>query len=90
MALFSIDAMRDTCESQCFHFWNNWLESQNRFFKRIMGQAGIRHFETILLNKLAALGSSVQIFSGAATMEKGAEATLSMIATESKSEASKN
>ncbi len=57
MELFSIDAMRDMYESQLFHFWNNWLSSQNQFFRRVMGQAGIRHFDTNLLNKLAALGA---------------------------------
>ncbi len=57
MDLFSIDGMRDMCESQCFHFWSKWLEIQNRFVKRIMGQVGIRHFDIPLLNKLAALGS---------------------------------
>ncbi len=57
MDLSSIDGMRDMCESQCFHFWDRWLESQNRFVERIMGQVGIRHFDIPLLNKLAALGS---------------------------------
>lgn len=57
MDLFSIDGMRDMCETQCFHFWNTWLASQNRFFKKIMGQVGIRHFDITLLNKLAGLGS---------------------------------
>lgn len=60
MELFSIDGMRDMCESQCFKFWNSGSAKQNRFCERIVGDVGHRHFDIILLNKLAELGQRNQ------------------------------
>ena len=57
MDIFQLDGMRDMVESQCFNFWNSWLRQHNNFVQRVMGNVGHRHFDIILLNKLAALES---------------------------------